>query len=179
MSLSSKDLDMTGLHWMMQMLQTVDVGLVVLDRSLKIQLWNGFMESHSGIRTAKARDENLFTLFPEIPEQWLTRKIESVFTLNSRAYSTWEQRPHLFKFKSYRPLTGRSELMYQNITIIPLTGIDKSVTHVCILVYDVTDIATGKIELQKANEELARLSRTDRLTGLNNRGHWEERVFTL
>ncbi|MFG1490546.1 GGDEF domain-containing protein, partial [Oceanospirillum sp. HFRX-1_2] len=30
--------------------------------------------------------------------------------------------------------------------------------------------------LEKANQELARLSRTDRLTGLNNRGHWEERL---
>ncbi len=170
----SSELDMGGLHWMMQMLQTVDVGLVVLDRNNNIQLWNSFMENHSGVRTSKARDENLFQLFPDLPEAWLSRKIESVFTLDSRAYSTWEQRPYLFKFKSYRPLTGKSELMYQNITIIPLTGIDKSVTHICILVYDVTDIAVSKLELQKANAELERLSRTDRLTGLNNRGFWEE-----
>ncbi len=174
MTLQSSELDMTGLHWMMQMLQTVDVGLVVLDRENNIQLWNSFMENHSGIRTSKARDENLFSLFPDLPQAWLSRKIQSVFTLDSRAYSTWEQRPYLFKFKSYRPLTGKSDLMYQNITIIPLTGIDKTVTHACILIYDVTDIATGKLELEKANNELARLSRTDRLTGLNNRGHWEE-----
>lgn len=176
MTLQAYDNDMTGLHWMMQMLQTVDVGLVVLDRNHKIQLWNSFMENHSGIRTSQAREENLFTQFPDLPEAWLKQKVESVFSLDSRAYSTWEQRPYLFKFKSYRPLTGKSEFMYQNITIIPLTGMDKSVTHVCILVYDVTDIATSKLELEKANQELARLSRTDRLTGLNNRGHWEERL---
>lgn len=176
MTLQAIDGDMTGLHWMMQMLQTVDVGLVVLDRQQNIQLWNSFMENHSGIRTSKARDENLFSLFPDLPEAWLKQKIESVFSLDSRAYSTWEQRPYLFRFKSYRPLTGKSEHMYQNITIIPLTGMDKSVSHVCILVYDVTDIATSKLELEKANQELARLSRTDRLTGLNNRGHWEERL---
>ncbi|MDX1399871.1 MAG: GGDEF domain-containing protein [Oceanospirillum sp.] len=172
----NQDLDMSRLHWLMQMLQTVDVGLVVVDKTFDIQLWNGFMENHSGVRTMQARGSNIFSLFPELPEQWLTRKIESVFTLDSRAYSTWEQRPHLFRFKSYRPLTGKSEQMYQNVTIIPLTGMDKSVTHACILIYDVTDIATSKIELEKANQELARLSRTDRLTGLNNRGHWEERM---
>ncbi len=176
MTNNTQDLDMSRLHWLMQMLQTVDVGLVVVDRAFDIQLWNGFMENHSGVRTSQARGHNIFRLFPELPNQWLTRKLESVFTLDSRAYSTWEQRPHLFRFKSYRPLTGKSEQMYQNITIIPLTGMDKSVTHACILIYDVTDIATSKIELEKANQELARLSRTDRLTGLNNRGHWEERL---
>lgn len=172
----NQELDMSRLHWLMQMLQTVDVGLVVVDKAFDIQLWNGFMENHSGVRTSRARGSNIFGLFPELPEQWLTRKLESVFTLDSRAYSTWEQRPHLFKFKSYRPLTGKSDQMYQNVTIIPLTGMDKSVTHAAILIYDVTDIATSKIELEKANQELARLSRTDRLTGLNNRGHWEERL---
>ena len=173
---TTEELDLHRLHWLMQMLQTVDAGLVVLDRQFDVQLWNNFMENHSGVRTSQARGSNLFDLFPELPVQWLTRKLESVFTLDSHAYSTWEQRPHLFRFKSYRPLTGESDLMYQNITIIPLTGMDKSVTHACILVYDVTDIATSKLELKKANEELARLSRTDRLTGLNNRGHWEERL---
>lgn len=173
---NNNELDMSRLHWLMQMLQTVDVGLVVVDKVFDIQLWNGFMENHSGVRTSQARGSNIFTLFPELPEKWLTRKLESVFTLDSRAYSTWEQRPHLFQFKSYRPLTGRSEQMYQNVTIIPLSGIDKSVSHAAILIYDVTDIATSKIELEKANQELARLSRTDRLTGLNNRGHWEERL---
>ena len=173
---SNNDIELSRLHWLMQVLQTVDAGLVVVDQEFDIQLWNGFMENHSGVRTSQARGSNIFNLFPDLPEQWLTRKLESVFTLDSRAYSTWEQRPHLFKFKSYRPLTGKSEQMYQNVTIIPLTSTDKSVSHACLLIYDVTDIATSKIELEKANEELARLSRTDRLTGLNNRGHWEERL---
>lgn len=174
MSMENQEIEMSRLHWLMQMLQTVDVGLVVVDKQFDIQLWNGFMENHSGVRTSTARGSHIFSLFSELPEKWLSNKLESVFTLKSRAYSTWEQRPYLFRFKSYRPLTGQSELMYQNVTIIPLTGIDKSVTHACILIYDVTDIAVSKIELEKANQELARLSRTDRLTGLHNRGHWEE-----
>ncbi|MGX5915593.1 diguanylate cyclase [Aliidiomarina sp. Khilg15.8] len=164
----------SNLHWMMQMLQTVEVGLVVIDDKSSIQLWNSFMENHSGIRSGQARDQNLFTLFPELPEKWLQRKINSVFTLRSRAYCTWEQRPRLFDFNSFRPLTGKSDKMYQNITMIPLTGAGGDVSHVCILVYDVTEIAMNKQELERANSELARLSRTDRLTNLYNRGYWEE-----
>ena len=38
---------MQSFHWMMDMLQSVDVGIVVLDKNFRVQVWNGFMESHS------------------------------------------------------------------------------------------------------------------------------------
>ncbi len=64
--------------------------------------------------------------------------------------------------------------MYQNITLIPLVSPDGSINHIGVILYDVTDIAIGKRALEAANASLAQLSRTDRLTGLNNRGYWEE-----
>lgn len=163
-----------SLHWMMQMLQTIEVGLVVIDREGKIQLWNSFMENHSGQRVANVRGQNLFTVFPELPKAWMERKINTVFKLKSRAYSTWEQRPHLFPFESARPLTSQAPLMYQNLTLTPLLGADGEVSHVCMLIYDVTDIAINKLGLENANKTLEELSQTDRLTALFNRGHWEE-----
>ena len=87
---------------------------------------------------------------------------------------TWEQRPYLFKFKNYRPITGTEPFMYQNITISPLVSTDGNVNHIAIIIYDVTDIASNRNALEKANLELEKLSRTDRLTQLNNRGYWEE-----
>ena len=35
-------------HRILDILQTIDVGLVVLDHNYQITLWNGFMENHSG-----------------------------------------------------------------------------------------------------------------------------------
>lgn len=162
------------MHSMLQILQTIEVGLVVLDKENRIQLWNSFMENHSGVRVAEARHQNIFKLFPDLPEQWLTRKIKFVFGLNTRAYSTWEQRPHVFHFANTRPLTGQSSLMYQNLSLTPLLGPDGNVSHVCILVYDVTDNAIHKIGLEEANTQLQELSQTDGLTGLSNRGHLEQ-----
>ncbi|RUO30393.1 GGDEF domain-containing protein [Aliidiomarina soli] len=163
-----------NMHSLLQMLQTIEAGLVVLDRNNQVQVWNSFMENHSGIRVSKARGSNLFELFPELPERWLQRKIDFVFGLKSRAYSTWEQRPHLFDFSSVRPLTGNTTLMYQNLTINPLLGPDGEVAQVCMLIYDVTDTAMSKLALRSANQALEHLSQTDKLTGLFNRGHWEE-----
>lgn len=161
------------LHWLMEMLHTIDVGLVVLDRDYSIQIWNGFMENHSGLLPREVKDKVLFELFDEIPEDWFRRKAESVFLLKNKAFTIWEQRPYVFKFNNYRPITGTADFMYQNTTFIPLISATGDVSHLCLLVYDVTDNAIHKKELEKVNADLAVLSQTDGLTKLFNRNHWQ------
>lgn len=41
-------LDVSELHWLLDIVQSIDVGVVVLDREYRIQVWNSFMENHSG-----------------------------------------------------------------------------------------------------------------------------------
>ncbi|WP_417500939.1 diguanylate cyclase [Marinobacter sp.] len=170
------ELEAQSFHWLVDMLESVEVGLVVLDLDFKVQAWNGFMENHSGITASKIRNQSIFEIFPDIPQAWLTRKVDAVALLNTRAFISWEQRPYLFRFRSTRPITGTEAYMFQNLTISPLAGSTGQVEKICIMVYDVTDIATGKRALERANEQLAKLSMTDRLTGLLNRGTWENLV---
>ncbi len=166
--------DVKDMHMFMEMLHSIDVGIIVLNRNFDVLVWNHFMANHSGMRGEHVVDKNLFELFPSLPQQWLKHKAKSVHMLRNRAFTTWEQRPYLFKFKNYRPITGAAEYMYQNITFLPIASVDGKVNHIGIIIYDVTDMAVSKIELEAANSELAMLSRTDRLTLLNNRGYWEE-----
>lgn len=161
------------LHWLMEMLHNIDVGLVVLDRDYKVQIFNGFMENHSGYFPREVKNKVLFDLFEEIPQEWFERKAEAVFLLKNKAFTIWEQRPFLFKFDSYRPVTGSADYMYQNTTFIPLLSSTGVVSHLCLLVYDVTDTAVHKMSLETVNAELAILSQTDGLTKLFNRTHWE------
>lgn len=171
MSLEKEQLN--ELHWLMEMLHTIDVGLVVLDRQYTIQIWNGFMENHSGLLPREVKNKLIFDLFDEIPKEWFIRKSESVFALKNKAFTIWEQRPYLFRFQNYRPITGTADYMYQNTTFIPLMSSTGEVTHLCLIVYDVTDNAVHKLDLERANKELALLSQTDGLTRLFNREHWE------
>jgi len=168
--------DANEFHWLMDMLESVEVGLVVLDLDFHVQAWNGFMEHHSGITASQIQDKVLFETFPDIPEAWLTRKVDAVAMLNTRAFTSWEQRPYLFKFRNTRPITGTEEYMFQNLTISPITAPNGEVEKVCLLIYDVTEFASSKRALERANEQLAKLSMTDRLTGLLNRGTWENLV---
>lgn len=170
----SEQAELEAMHWQMNLLGSIEVGIVVLDREYRVKTWNEFMHNHSGILPSKIRDQRIFGFFPDIDEQWFTRKTRSVFELNSPAFVIWEQRPYLFKFASHRPVTSASELMYQNITLFPLMAPSGKVEHLCIMVYDVTDEVISKQQLNLANDKLQKMSRIDGLTGLFNRRFWEE-----
>ncbi len=172
--MDSGKIDIREMHWFIHMLQALDAGLVVLDRDYRIQVWNSFMENHSGRHPGQILGKEIFSLFPEIEAGWFRRKAEAVFQLGSRAFVTWEQRPYLFRFRNYRPITGRAEFMYQNITFVPLLSLAGDVSHLGLLIYDVTDTAVHKQALEQANRRLAQLNRTDHLTGLYNRAYLEE-----
>jgi diguanylate cyclase (GGDEF)-like protein len=166
--------NLSELHWLLTIVQSIDVGVVVLDREYRIDVWNTFMENRSGRLPEEAQSKSFFELFPEVDEQWFRRKVENVATLGTPSFTTWEQRPYLLRFKNYQPITGLEDFMYQNTTLMPLKGLSGGIEQICLIIYDVTDVATNRLQLQAANQELQRLSSTDRLTGLFNRGHWEE-----
>jgi len=170
------DQEIAELHLLLGIIHNVDVGLVVLDKNFNIRIWNHFMWNHSGINPSTLVDKNLFTEFPDLPKTWLEQKINSVFLLNNRSFSTWQQRPYIIKFDSYKPITGSSSVMFQNMTIFPLISINGQVEHVCLMLYDVTDAALDEQALQQANMQLDLISRTDGLTQLLNRRAWEEEM---
>ncbi|ANJ53708.1 diguanylate cyclase [Pseudomonas silesiensis] len=170
----NEPIDLNEFHWLLAIAQSIDVGVVVLDRDYRVQVWNTFMENRSGVQPKDAHNQNFFSLFPEIDRQWFSRKVESVAALGTPAFTVWEQRPYLVRFKNYQPITGQEEFMYQNTTLLPLRSTDSKINHICLVIYDVTDVATNRHQLQAANAQLQQLSRTDRLTGLYNRGYWEE-----
>ena len=169
-------MDLNEFHWLLAIVQSIDVGVMVLDRDYRVEVWNGFMENRSDRAASDVHQQSIFDLFPTLDEQWFRHKVESVVTLGTPAFTIWEQRPYLVPFKNYQPITGHEEFMYQNTTLLPLHSTNGMIEHVCVIIYDVTSVATHKKQLQAANEQLSQLSRTDRLTGLNNRGYWEEQL---
>ncbi|WP_413693547.1 GGDEF domain-containing protein [Psychromonas sp. KJ10-2] len=166
------NIDLKDIHWLIDMVHNIDVGLVIIEKDYTVKVWNGFMENHSGLLSAHMIDKKITDVFTSIPQTWLQQKINSVCLLKNKAFTTWEQRPYLFKFKSYRPITSNAEFMYQNVTFLPLADFQGQVTQICMIVYDVTDIALTKQAFQEANSQLKHLSHTDSLTQLNNQGHW-------
>ncbi|MDG6099317.1 diguanylate cyclase [Alteromonas sp. ZYF713] len=166
-------------HWLHDLLSSLEVGIVVLDRDFKVEVWNQFMENHSNLRPSQIVGKSLFEHFPEIEQDWLMLKAEPVFNLKSPVFLIWEQRPYLFKFGCNRPITSELDVMYQNVTLFPLSSLTGQVERMCMLVYDVTDQASSRLNIEGLNNQLTEMSRVDGLTQLYNRRYWQERFQSL
>ena len=171
-----KSNNFSELHWLLDTLQSIDVGIVGVDQNREVQVWNGFMTNHSGMSPGATVGKQVFELFPDLDLEWMRRTLDTVFALGHQAYSSWEQRPFVFQFKSYRPITGTTDFMYQNASFIPVSAPNGETSHVVIVVYDVTETVTNKLALEMLNSQLTDISRTDGLIQLFNRAHWEERL---
>ena len=160
----------------LDVLQFLDAGVIVINNQLDFKLWNSFMANHMSIESQDALDKPLFEVCPNLAQDYLRRKFESVMTLQSSMSITWQQRPYLFKMNCYRPITSQSPFMYQNIRIMPLLNADNAVDHIAIVIYDVTEAAWAQITQERTNQALKLANQIDSLTQIFNRGYWEQRL---
>ena len=155
--------------------ERVGFGIFVIDRDMNVLMWNRFMQDHSGLPADQVVGKSLYTHFPELPRVWLSRKIESVFQLGAFAFSSWEQRPYLFRFDHDRPITGGVDFMQQDCTFMPLMR-DREVVAVCVTISDVTHVSIVQREREEAVAKLQEYADRDGLTGIANRRYFEARL---
>jgi two-component system, NtrC family, sensor kinase len=135
-------------------LDRLNAGVFAVNQAFEVVHWNRFMASNSGVAADELIGRGLFEAFPELPEAWLRWKLRSVFLLGTFAFSSWKQRPYVFKFPHNRPLTGGIDFMYQDLAFLPVPGSDRAVGSVCVLVTDATDAALSQLALHEAHRRL-------------------------
>ena len=141
-------------HLLRVIVDRLEVGIFAVDADMRVILWNGFMAMFSGRTADEVLGRNLFETFPELPQKWLEKKIRSVFVLKNYAFTSWEQRPYLFRFHHNRPITGGVEAMQQSCTFLPVRNDSEVIEYVCINVFDYTDTAVYQHKLINAISEL-------------------------
>ena len=146
----------------------VNVGILTVSADGNVLQWNRFLHAHTRMAPDDVIGRNLYERFPELPRVWLERKLRSVFLLKNFAFTSWRQRPYLFRFDNHRPLTGDSEPMRQDCAFIPLVH-DGSVRAVSIVIIDATDTYESETRLDQTLVALAAQSERDSLTGVYNR----------
>jgi signal transduction histidine kinase len=132
----------------------VNIGIIVIDREYNIVLCNHYIADQTKKSTNNLVGDNLFTAFPELPKEWLQRKIESIFILKNSSFTNWEQRPCLFNFPSSRPITGSNKKMVQDCSFLPIACDDNNVSHICITINDSTQTAINQMKLRKTTKVL-------------------------
>jgi two-component system, NtrC family, sensor kinase len=137
-------------------LDRLNAGVFSVDAGMRIVHWNLFMASNSGRPAEQVLGHDIFECFPELPEQWLRWKLRSVFLLGTFAFSSWKQRPYIFKFPHNRPLTGGIDFMRQDAAFLPVYADNGAVGSVCAMLTDMTDAALSHHALDQAHLQLQR-----------------------
>ncbi len=159
-------------------LNMASVGIVAVDRSFNVILWNRFMELHSQVRQEEILCRNLFEAFPEINRNWLEKKIKSCMILRIPSYTSWKQRPYLFNFKDPNR-SGQFDYMHQDTSIWPIRDPYGGIQGACIAIHDVSEIAEATHLLETAMDQtlaLEEANHRDGLTGLFNRRFFDEQI---
>ena len=142
-----------SLQDLMAVVNSADIGLVILDQHFNIRVWNLFMVNHSGLSTDSVMKKNLFETFPEIAEDWFAEKVQQSIKQKQKVLSTWEEQPFVFKFKNICSRSKVAAYMYQNITFIPLASASGEINNIAITINDVTNIAASTQQLDVVVKE--------------------------
>jgi diguanylate cyclase (GGDEF)-like protein len=157
------------LNELTQVFDTVNFGLVVLDRDIKIQYWNRWMAMHSGLPSEQIIGEPLFDFFPHLSTPGFNKNCKAVLSFGNFAFFSQKLHRFLFPFKPDSSFGYRFDLMQQSCTMGPLRSDDNSISGLFLIVQDVTELATYEQKLVEMNTK-------DVLTGIYNRRFMESRL---
>ncbi len=148
----------------------LNMGIVILDAEHRIRYWNDWMAMHSRKTAEEMLDRNVFDAFPNLNQPVFQRSFRSVFTFGNFYFFSQKLHGYLFPMKIVSSFQTSFEHMQQSCTVCPLREGDGSrVTHICITVQDVTDVAAYEKILLEMNHR-------DSLTGTYNRRFFTGRL---
>ncbi len=82
-----------------QIFNMVNIGIVILDRDLRVSQWNKWMEAHSGIGCDDIIGTSIFDNFPGLNSRIFQRNVKSVLAFGNFYYFTQKLHRYLFPFK--------------------------------------------------------------------------------
>ncbi|MBT3135703.1 HAMP domain-containing histidine kinase [Alteromonas sp. ALT199] len=137
-----------------QLVGKLPVGIGIVDEDFNVVYLNDFFLDRLPHNMRSCYKETPVVELFQGQGKFLKRRLKSVFVLQHPSFSYWEQRPHIFPFKSSRPITGEETQMYQNMEILPIKDKTTGQRLACIFLQDVTAQASYFRAQQKLSEAL-------------------------
>jgi diguanylate cyclase (GGDEF)-like protein len=145
-----------------QVFEMVDIGLVILDRDLRVRYWNRWMQLHSNIVPDGITGSLIYEVFPNLKRPRFLNNCKTVFAFGNFSFFSQKLHQYLFPFKPISSFDMDFKFMQQSCTIGPLRNGQGEITHIFIAVHDVTETVNFE-------QKLMALNMIDALTGINNR----------
>jgi len=152
-----------------QIFNAINLGIIILDRDLKIQEWNRWMDVHSGRPADSVKNVSILEAYPNLNNSKFIRSCKSVFTFGNFCFFSQKLHHYLFPFKTKSYSDTRFEYMQQSCAMGPLRDEKNNITHLFIYVQDMTEVAMYENKLVEMNLR-------DGLTGAYNRRFLESKL---
>lgn len=149
---------------------TIDNGIIILDKNLNILAWNRWLEIRTNILKEEVIDKGICQKFSYIDEKRLKRKVKAALVTKSPSYYNVDPHKYLIKIK-INSINSNYDLMQQDVTIVPYDIENKIV---CLYIYDKTALCEINSKLERANTELVDLTNKDYLTKVYNRRYFND-----
>ena len=153
-----------------QIFDTINLGLVIMDRELQVRHWNRWMARCSKIDPGIILGRSIFDFFPTLAaHQSFQRNCKSVLAFGSYAFFSQKLHRYLFPFPPANSFEVKFELMQQSCTMGPLRDSGKAITGIFLTVEDMTENAANEQRLVEMNSR-------DALTGIYNRRYLDSHI---
>jgi diguanylate cyclase (GGDEF)-like protein/PAS domain S-box-containing protein len=172
----------------LQILNTLSVGIIVIDTNQKIVLCNKTIEQISDVAAEQAVGKMLPELYPKFSEPKFQDLLKSIVANGKKSFYSGTLHS---AFIYPKDLTNTSDVS-QNITINPIFQ-DKIITHLLLEIDDISehennqirlmeeieDLKKGYLKVKESQIETRKLANYDNLTGLYNRRAFTQKINTL
>jgi diguanylate cyclase len=153
-----------------QIFDTINLGLVIMDRELQVRHWNRWMARCSKIAPEEILGRRIFEFFPTLENHLsFQRNCKSVLAFGSYAFFSQKLHHYLFPFPPANSFEVKFEQMQQSCTMGPLRDDSRAITGLFLTVEDMTENAANEQRLIEMNSQ-------DALTGVYNRRYLETRI---
>lgn len=130
---------------------TVDNGIILLDKDLQVHYWNNWLETRTNISSVDIKNKKLQEYFPAINKKTLIRKINTAINLNSPTFYNPEINEFLLNIELNKVTNKIFNFMRQAVTITPY---DKEQGLVIVYIYDTTLLCEINHTLESRNKKL-------------------------
>ncbi len=145
-------------------LDTIENGILIVTRDLKVLFWNKWLAFHTGISKEEAQDHLLMELFPDTNFNQLKRKVKIASTLNSSTFTSSSIDKYVIPILLNKITKSIFTHMRQDVVITPLKD-----DQVSIIIYDASPLLEAKAIIDEQLYQMEKQATTDSLTLCYNR----------
>lgn len=155
-----------------EILKTINLGLIVVNAKQHVVLWNGWVEKHSGISADEAQGLHINAAFEDAPTRAFLTALGN--TLNYGLPVVLSNALHRFPLDLFEQAdeAGEKKRLHQSITLTPLSVEGE---RWCLVQISDSSASIKREKILRTHSEiLKKEATTDSLTGIYNRRFFDE-----